>query len=469
MDVDKLIAGLERIVSAQYLSTSLFEKIKNCTTPRPLEVEEKILPYVVVMPETSDEISAVMKLANEMGVPVFVRGSGTSLTAQSRPHTAGIMLNTHRMRKIEIFEDYGYLECGPGIRAAAVAEKLTPLDCFLPVWPGSLVVASMGGLVCNNTSGHIVDACFGKPADYIMGLEVVLPTGEIIETGTKGMRRIAGTDLTKFFVGSDGIMGVVTNIRMRLVPQFKQAYGIAVFDDLADMARGVQKIYQKRLPAPLFMEMMNTDVAKIGYEIKNMTPPTGPVLMFSQISYDKDVAVKKVNAVLSVLSETKAVSAEAIEDPAAWQTIVATREVIGPYLMQKNDGIINSAEVVSNLHDLGDAMTESINFNQGLPMLGQLQNYLYGHIGALTFHPSFIFPRSWTGEDKKAALKELFEQETRLNLKYGTAGGEWGQFAPRTSFFIQKFGADGYSLVKKFKQLVDPGNILNPGILEGYR
>ena len=137
--------------------------------------------------------------------------------------------------------------------------------------------------------------------------------------------------------------------------------------------------------------------------------------------------------------------------------------------MQKNDGILNSAEVVSNLCDLVDAMAESRKFNHGQPMLGQLKNYLYGHIGALSLHPSFIFPREWTPEDKKAALRELYDQEARLNLKYGTAGGEWGQFAPRTTFFIKKFGPDGYSLVKKFKKAVDPRNILNPGILEGYR
>ncbi len=469
MNEDKLIAGLEKIVSAEYISTKLFEKIKNCTTPRPLEVEESILPYAVVMPETTAEISAIVKLANEMNVPVFVRGSGTSLSAQTRPHTTGIIINTHRMQKLEILEEYGYFECGPGIRAAAVAEKLTKIDCYLPIWPGSLIIASMGGLVCNNTSGHIVDACFGKPADYIMGLEVVLPTGEIIETGTKGLRRIAGTDITKFFVGSDGIMGIVTNIRMRLVPQFQQAYGIAVFEDLGDMARGVRDIYRKRLPIPLFMEMMSEDVAKIGYEIKGMTPPPGAVLMFNQISYDKDLAGKKINAVLDVLNRNKAVSTEAIEDPEVWKNIVATREVIGPYLMQKNDGIINSAEVASNLNDLEDAMAASIAFNEGLPLLGQLKNYLYGHIGALTFHPSFIFPHSWSGDEKKQALKELFAQETKLNLKYDTAGGEWGQFAPRTPFFIQKFGEEGYAMVKKIKQTLDPGNILNPGILEGFR
>ena len=469
MDVDKLITDLERIVSTPYLSTSRFEKIKNCTTPKPLAVEKSILPHAVVMPATAEEVSTILRLANETGVPVFVRGSGTSLTAQSRPHTPGIILNTHRMDRFEIFEDDGYFECGPGVRAAVVARALERIGCFLPVWPGSLVIASMGGLVCNNTSGHIVDGCFGKPSDFIMGLQVVLPTGEVLETGTKGMRRIAGTDLTKFFVGSDGLTGVVTHIRMRLVPSFRQANGIAVFEDLSDMARGVQAIYRRRLPLPLFMEMMDAEVARIGYEIKGMAPPSGAVLMFNQISYDQGVALEKIEATLRVLKENGAVDAAPIEDPKAWQDIVATREVIGPYLMQQNDGVINSAEVVSNLRDLETAMTACVRFNQGLPLLGQLNNYLYGHIGALTFHPSFIFPHTWSPDEQRTALRELFAKEAALNLRFETAGGEWGQFALRKPFFVNKYGEEGYSLVRGFKRLVDPENILNPGILEGNR
>ena len=469
MDVDKLIEDLEHIVSTPYLSTSTFEKIKNCTTPKPLAVEEKILPYAVVMPGSTEEVSEILRLANRIGVPVFVRGSGTSLTAQSRPHTQGIVLNTHRLNHFEIFEDDGYFECGPGVRAAVVAQALERIGCYLPVWPGSLVVASMGGLVCNNTSGHIVDGCFGKPSDFIMGLRVVLPTGEVLETGTKGMRRIAGTDLTKFFVGSDGLTGVVTHIRMRLVPGFRQAYGIAVFEDLADMARGVQAIYRRRLPLPLFMEMMDAEVARIGYEIKGMTPPAGAVLMFNQISYDQGLALEKVKETLALLKQHGADGAAPVEDPKAWQEIVATREVIGPYLMQQNDGIINSAEVVSNLRDLEAAMSACVRFNQRLPLLGGLKNYLYGHIGALTFHPSFIFPHAWSAEEQRTALKELFDREAELNLRFETAGGEWGQFALRQPFFVEKFGEDGYALVKRFKQLIDPANILNPGILEGNR
>ena len=468
-DINRLVAELGQIVSDRYVSASVFEGMKNATAPFGFKVEKDILPYAVVMPVNSLEISQILKLANREQVPVFIRGSGTSLAGHSKPHRPGIILNTHRMQTMTVHENHGYFECEPGITAAKVGEALDQIKCFLPVWPGSRVVASMGGLVCNNTSGHIVDACLGKPGDYILGLEVVLPDGEIIQTGSKGLRRIAGTDLTKFFVGSDGLLGVITRIRMRLVPSFSQAYGVAVFKDLNQLAAAVKRIFFERLPPPLFMEMMDQKVAEVGYRIKGMTPPSGAVVMFGAASAHKRGAAEKISRMLAVFSDTGAMETRLVEDEHTWHKIVAAREVIGSYLLQEVEGVLNSAEVVSNLNQLEEAMDDAAHFNHGLPLLGQLENFLFGHIGALTFHPAFVFPPRWCEEKQKAALQEMFQQEMKLNLKYDTCGGEWGQFGLRTPFFKKKYGAAGFNLVQTFKKAVDPHNILNPGILEGYR
>ena len=467
--IEQIVKAMEGIVTGKYVSTSLFEKIKNCTVPRAYEVEEEILPYAVVMPGSAAEISEILKYANAEKVPVFVRASGTSLSVHTRPHRPGILLNTHRMQNLEIYEENGYFECKPGITAGKVAEALSRIGCFLPIWPGSRLVASMGGLIANNTSGHVIDACMGKPGDYILGLEVVLPNGEILETGSKGLRRIAGTDLGKFFIGSDGILGVVTKIRMLLVPEFKQSYGMAEFENLGDMARGVQRVFRDHLPVPIFMEMMARDVAEPGYRIKGLEPPEGAILMFAQTAYTEKEAGAKAECLLEAMAKEKATKAYAITDEETWHKIWGAREVIGPYLMQENGDIITSAEVVSNLKDLEGFMVDCERFNEGLPLIGGLRNYLYGHIGALTLHPSFLIPRSWDKDKKRAAVKEVFQRETELNLKYETCGGEWGQFSVRTPFFIQRYGETGYGLVKGLKAMMDPNNILNPGILEGYR
>lgn len=468
-ELTKMIEILERIVSKGYVATNIFERIKNTLDVFPYELEKGQICHVVVMPGSKSEISEVMKYSNSLKMPVFVRGSGTHLGGAYRPHIPGIVVNTHRLNKIELFEDYGFFECEPGCIVGKVGDKLAELGYFLPMAPGSRDTATMGGLIVNNTSGHIVDSSIGKPGDYVLGLEVVLPNGDIIETGTKGLRRPAGTDLTKFFLGSDGLLGVITKIRMRLVPAVRQAYGLAVYDDLLSLARGVQRMYMERCPAPLFMEFLDAGSAKIGFELRGLDPPRGAVNIFVSIGHSEQEASEKANTVLKSLKAEGPLDAYQVKDVNIWNKIWSSREVIGSNLMQQRGEQLKTAEIVSNLKDLVYCMEDCIDFNKGLPLLSQLDLYLFGHIGALTFHPACLIPRHWDNEKKKVAINELFQRDAELNLKYGTCGGEWGQFAKRKDFFIKRYGEKSYQIVKDLKKMFDPNNILNPGILEGYR
>jgi len=465
---DTLIEDMERMVGRKYVSAHIFERIKNSLDTFPYEAERDALPYVVVMPGTREEIGEIMRYANRSKVSVFVRGSGTSFTGAARYHVPGIVLNTHRLNAIELSEDYGFFECGPGCICASVEEALKKRGFFLPAAPGSRLIASMGGIISNNTSAHIVDTSIGKPGDYVLGLEVVLPTGEIIETGTKGLRRPAGTDLTKLFVGGDGLLGVITKIRMRLLPQFERAYGIAVYKDLESVAKAVQRMYMERRPAPIFMEFMEEKVAQIGYELKGLQSPGGAVVLFVSIGDSQGDAARKADRVLLSLVAENPLEARRIEDIGLWEKLWSAREVIGSFLMQQSGNQWASAEVVSNLKDLPDCLNEAANFNKGLPTLSQLTGYLFGHIGGLTMHPGVIIPKEWDNEKKKKAIDEKFQREEELNLRYGTCGGEWGQFSKRTSFFVNRYGQKGYDLVKDLKKVFDPNNILNTGVLEGY-
>lgn len=467
--LQRIANDLERIVSKEYISTSIFDRINSSIDPLPYEASRESLPYVVVMPSGAEEISEILRYANTIDIPVYIRGSGTSFTGASRPHMPGIVINTRRLNEIEILEDYGYFECGAGCRVAEVSEELDKRGYFLPVVPGSRRVASMGGIMANNTSGHVIDASIGKPADYVLGLQAVLPTGEIIETGTKGLRKPAGTDLTTFFVGKDGIMGVVTRIRMRLVPAYKKAYGYAVFDDLIKLARGVKRMYVEKKPAPLFMEFMDEETTRIGFEIKGMEPPKGAIIFFVGIGCTKEEAEKKMELVLASFKAEKPVVAESVKDMHVWETMWSSREVIGSYLSQTSKKKPLSAEVVANLHELVDCMRDAMDFHKGLPTLSQLSHYLFGHIGALTLHPLYLIPPDWSEELKKKAIEEKFRREMELNIKYGTCGGEWGQLSKRTPFFKNRYGEAGYEMIKAIKKALDPKNILNRGVLEGYR
>jgi glycolate oxidase len=464
-----ILSFLEGVAGKDYATTSIFEKIKESLDPFPYHLKKDNLPIAVVLPENKEQISEILKFANKGKIPVFVRGSGTQLAGSSRPHTPGIVINTSRLTSFEIMEDWGFFESGPGVRVADAGYMLGEKGWFLPIWPGSRVIASMGGVISNNTSGHIIDAAVGRIADYVYGLEVVLPTGEIIETGTRGMRKAGGMDLTKMFVGGDGIMGIVTKIRMRLTPIAQQAYGIAIYKDLKPIARGVKRMYLEKAPKPLFMEFMDHNVSTIAYQIKDMEPPPGPVIFFVAVGQDKEEAEKKMVKVMKIFQEEDPVEARAITDMEEWKKLWVAREVIAPYLMSKLGGKLIAIELVANLKNLEEAMEEGERFNEGFPYLEDLTNYYFGHIGALTMHPTFVLPPDWDDEIMREINKLQFQKEAEFNLKYGTCGGEWGQFSKRTPFFIMRYGEMSYELVKKMKAVFDPNNILNPGILEGYR
>jgi FAD/FMN-containing dehydrogenase len=192
-------------------------------------------------------------------------------------------------------------------------------------------------------------------------------------------------------------------------------------------------------------------------------------MLFSSIGSTEEEAKSKREKVIQSLETENPLGVHRIEDIDEWRAIMSTREVISSFLSQSSGMQWKSAEVIPNLKYLPEAAEECEHFNEGLPICGSLQNYLYAHIGAVSLHPGILVPRDWDGEKQREAYTELFEREAELTLKYGGCGGEWGQFSKRTSFFIRRYGKVGYDFVKSIKKTIDPNNILNPGILEGYR
>jgi len=465
---EDIYEDLRRILPEEALSKSIFERINNALDPYTFasDVVPEEVPHAVVRPSSTEEVSKLMKYANSQKIPVYVRGSGTSLHGAARFHHKGIVLNVSRLTHLDIKKDYGFAEFGPGHRVLSVKEQLEKEGYFLPLVPGSIRVASIGGIISNNTSAHAIDSCLGKPRDYVLGLEVVLPTGEVLQTGTRSLRRVAGTDLTHYFVGGDGILGVITGVRMKLLPMFKNAYGVAFFDDLVPLTRAAQRIYQENAPPPLFLELLDKRCAELTFEIQGLPKPPGPLIMFHAIGQTEEEATYKINQLVRVIQKESPIEARRIDNVDEWDKVWLARESALPFVCQAGKGVFALSEVVSTVADLVDCMKDARNMGRGMPTLEKLgEPYLFGHIGALTFHPTFIIPVDWSAEEKARVLEEMFFREAELNLKYGTAGGEWGQFARRSPFFVKRYGEKAYQLVRGVKGLFDPNNILNPNIL----
>ena len=254
---------------------------------------------------------------------------------------------------------------------------------------------------------------------------------------------------------------------MRLVPERERAFGIAYFDDAESVARAVVRMYREKAPAPLFMEFMDQATTTIGFEHAGLPAPPGCSIFFASLGSSKTVASENNQHILEVMKKEHPVRAEEIRDISEWLKIWTAREVIISSLMQKHDGHFSGPEIVTTLSHLVDCIRELEHYTEKAPVFEGLPYYLLGHIGALTFHPTLIVPRSWDNEKKREVVDAEFEVESEMNLRFGTCGGEWLQFGKRSPFFKDRYGEKAFDLVRQIKAVFDPKDILSRGILEG--
>jgi glycolate oxidase len=216
LNLEQLTQSLANIVGIDYVNTDLLERINYADTSLPYDVEESDLPDIVVHPGNTKEVAEVLKYANQHKISVTTYGSGTSLIFGTKPKHRGIMMSTRRLDFFRIEEDYQWFESGAGVTIARIMTELEKRGYCLPINVGSRLQATIGGAVSVNTCGHLMDYIYGKPVSNVLSIEVVLPSGEVIQTGSKTIRRATGWDLMRIFVGAEGILGVITKIRMAL-------------------------------------------------------------------------------------------------------------------------------------------------------------------------------------------------------------------------------------------------------------
>lgn len=247
-----IIAELVSILGQENVSDNIYERISYGQDSIQPDLEPDKIPIAVVKPKSVQGVSEFLQYANSNKISVYVHGAGTAFKGSPKPKRAGsILLSTQGLTTIEIYEEDMYCELGAGVNLYKLEKFLLNRGYMLPMTMGSKFSATIGGAVAVNTIGHMVDICLGKIIDYVMGVEVVLPNGEIIETGTRSIRRPAGLDYTRFFVGSEGLFGVITKIRLRLIGDFKKAYVLGFFPELTDIAHAFQRYYWQKLPPPL--------------------------------------------------------------------------------------------------------------------------------------------------------------------------------------------------------------------------
>ena len=467
MDLKKLARDLAGFVGKENVFTDRPTSLTYAKDTMPWDVEAHNMPYAVVRPADSTEVSQVLRYANQKGIPVHTHGSGTSLVGLGRPKTNGIVLDMGRMKGLDVFPERGYFEVGAGVHVGKLRQALEPYHALLPAFPGSELIATIGGLISVNTSAHAVDATLFKPGDYVLGMEVVLPTGEILETGTESPRRPAGIEITKFLVGSEGLLCVITKIRMRLVPMPCTANIVAHYQSTEDILETVMAMYREGIPTPMFFEYLDEKSSRVGFEAVGLEPPSGAVAMMTMHSSTEAGCAEKARRFLEFLKVGNPVQARIVEEGQEWGRIWSSRAEAGNYIYRL--GFTFGSEITVRTDKLKEAYREARQLILNLDSYKGNEFYSFGHIGAPTIHAYAFIPTKDIPNDVKIAVaREVREKTENLNVKYGGCGGEWGLTAQRASFLKNKYGNVYYNLLVSLKKAVDPCNILNRGNLEGW-
>lgn len=466
-DLKQLAKDLAALVGKENAFTDRPTAVAYAKDTMPWDVEAHHMPHAVVRPADAQQVSAILKYATERKIPVHTHGSGTSLVGLGRPKTKAIVLDTARMQDLAIFPDRAYFEVGPGMHIGKLRKALAPYNALLPVFPGSEPVATIGGSIAVNTSAHAVDASIGKPGDYVLGLEVVLPTGEILNTGTESTRKPAGIEATKFLVGSEGLLCVITRIRMRLVPRPHTTNIVAYYKSTEAIIDTVMAMYREGLPTPMFFEYLDEKSSKIGFEAVGLAPPMGAVAMIRMHSDTRAGCEEKARIFLEFLKKTDPMEARIITDDGEWEKIWSSRAEAGNYVYRL--GSTFGSEVTVRVDKLKEAFLEAKEIILNLDSVQGNEFISFGHIGAPTIHAyAFIPSKDISNEIKKAVTLEVREKTEALNVKYGGCGGEWGLTAQRAGFLEKKYGPVYTDFLARLKKTFDPENILNRGNLEGW-
>ncbi|MEW6672700.1 MAG: FAD-linked oxidase C-terminal domain-containing protein [Thermodesulfobacteriota bacterium] len=415
-------------------------------------------PFCGVWATTAEQVSEILKLANRERIPVIPRGGGTGLTGMAVPAKGGIVLDLNHMNKIvKISIEDRLAIVQPGVVYADLEKALAVHGFFFPPDPASGKVSTLGGNVGTNAGG-VKGAKYGTTRDYVLGLQIVLPDGRIMRTGSKTMKSVSGYDLTKIFVGSEGTLGVITEITLKINPKTTAAStAMATFDDLGDAGRAVSEIMYSGI-IPSVLEIMGRDlIMAINQNTDLNLPEVDAILLAETDGYTQAETEYQIKKVIDVFKKNHAGQIKeaktALEAAKLW---AARKSAYGVLARMKTHFVLEDVTVpMSKIADLLKGI-KAISVKHDITIAA------YGHAGDGNLHPQILFDGYNPDEVKRqeAASAEIFELAIALN---GTLSGEHGIGMQKAPFMTMEHDAAAMDVMRSIKKMLDPNNILNPG------
>lgn len=416
------------------------------------------LPDAVVFPQNTKEVSSILKLANDDDFFVIPRGSGSGMTGGALAVKGGVILVMSRFKHIyKIDKNNLVAHVEPGILTGTFHKAVEKEGFFYPPDPASSDFCTLGGNIAECAGGPRA-VKYGVTRDYVLGLEVVLPTGEIIHTGVQTAKGVVGYDLTRLLIGSEGTLGIITRLTLRLLPLPQAVRTMtAVFDDIDIAAETVSEIIRNRIIPRSIEYMDNASIRCVENYVKTGLPVEAQALLILEVDGNPgevNITIKKLKELCMLQGAKYVKTAETIQEAAnLWKA----RKSISPALFMYGPDKINEDIVVPR--DKIPAMVRKITqlrAETGLTMVS------FGHAGDGNIHFNLMLDKKNKEEFEKAkkVIETLFDYTLELG---GTISGEHGVGITKAPYIKKEIGSVELALMKKIKKVFDPKGILNPG------
>lgn len=415
-------------------------------------------PDVVVSPGSTEEVAAVVKLANKYSVPIYPRGSGTNLSGGTIPVKGGIVLSMLNLNKIvEIDSENLTAMVQPGVIIQTLNDGVAKYGLIYPPDPGTVTTATMGGSIME-CSGGLRGLKYGVTKHYVMGMKIVLASGRIIKWGGKTVKNVSGYDLTALFTGSEGTLGIVTEILVKLIPapESRKSF-LVVFDDLNKAGHCITTIIRNKI-IPATLEIMdNVTIRTIEEYAKIGLPVDAEAVLLIEVDGYKEAVERETAMVLKVCHEEGAAEINVAQNDEEREKLWTARRAALPALAQ-----VSPTTVLEDATVPRSKIPEMLKALREIAVKYDLKIGTFGHAGDGNLHPTILTDKHNHEEMKRVekAVDEIFDVAIKLG---GTLSGEHGIGMAKAKYLGLEFGKDGVDVLRRIKEALDPEYRLNPG------
>ena len=449
------LARLRSIVGKENFLDSLEDKIAYSYDGTQLLQHQ---PDAMVIPRSAEDVSAVLKLANEDHFAVIARGSGSGLSGGSVPVDDSVVLLMNKWNRIlEIDEKNLTVWVEPGVITAALHSTVEAMGYLYPPDPGSSAICTLGGNVAEN-SGGLRGLKYGVTKNYVMGMEVILPSGELILIGGKSVKDVAGYNLKDFLVGSEGTLGIFTKILLRMIPKPETSRTmLAYFDRMNDAAETVSDIIASKI-TPSIVEFLDNTTIKCVEDYAHLgLPTTLEAVLLIEVDGRPSVVEEDAQKIISLCKKHGAPDVRvATTTDEANKLRMARRAAFSALARVKPTTILEDATVprseVAPMLDKINEISGKYNLSFGN----------FGHAGDGNLHPTCLTDERNKDEIHRAekAFEEIFDAAVKMG---GTITGEHGIGLQKKQFLSKVFNSAAIDMMRQMKLTLDPNGVLNPG------